>query len=125
MTAQDVYNLALIFIDEVNNETGAISTENVAGYAGKAPALIDYYQCIVAKAERIETSLITALTDELVISDYSAKALLPLALTYEFLSADKSERAGEFKAEYDRRLMQTGVVVEGFTDDEHITAGSN
>lgn len=121
MTAREVYENALVLIDEVD-ESGALS-ESTA-YETKAPFLINMLQREIARAEGIEPSKITALTDSLVISDDSANRVMPYGLAARFALADKlMEFASYYQGIYDERSKQIGVKTEDFCDDMNVMRG--
>lgn len=121
MTAQDVYDIALVLVDEVE-ETGDFRAD--AARDAKAPYIIDALQREIARAEGIETSDITDLTDNLVISDDSAKRILPYGIAAKLALADKlMEFAISYQNTYDERFKQIGVSNEDFVDDENVFEG--
>jgi len=121
MTAQEPYDIALILIDEVD-EDGEFTDD--AAREKRAPYLIDALQREIAKAEGIETSDITSFTDVLVISDDSAKRILPYGLAAEFaLSDGLKEFAARYQNTYDQRFKQIGVTIEDFNDDQNVMKG--
>jgi hypothetical protein len=121
MTAQEVYNNALILLDEVD-EDGAFSESEA--YETKAPYLINMLQREIARAEGVEPNKITALTDTLVISNDSAERILPYGVAAKFALADKlMEFASYYQGVYDTRFKQVGVKIEDFNDDMNVMAG--
>jgi hypothetical protein len=121
MTAREVYENALVLLDEVD-ESGALS-ESTA-YEKKAPFLIDMLQREIARAEGIEPAKIAALTDNLVISDDSANRIMPYGLAARFALADRlMEFASYYQGIYDERFRQIGVKTEDFNDDMNVMRG--
>lgn len=96
MTGQDIYNEACALIDDVD-EDNVPETDN----EGKAISLINNYQRELAKYDNTILTIgdkITALTDELAISDEAAGALV-CALAYEFAKADGNDAQAKEKRE--------------------------
>jgi hypothetical protein len=121
MTAQEVYNNALILLDEVD-EAGDFTED--AAYEAKAPVIINLLQREIARAEGVEPNKITALMDTLVISDDSAERILPYGVAAKFALADKlMEFASYYQGIYDERFKQVGVHIEDFNDDMNIMRG--
>jgi hypothetical protein len=111
VTAQEVYERALALIDEIG-EDGTIDAENTAGYAGKAPLLIDMLQRELATLERVTVeNEISALTDALAISDDTALRIMPYGLAAKFALADKDADAyNEYSAQYE--LLKRTIKLE-------------
>lgn len=90
MTARDVFELSLALIDELEDD-GSISEEDTAGYAGRAPAIIDVLQRELAFYEgKTLTARIGSLDDTMQISDDTAERILPYGLAAAFALADKN-----------------------------------
>ena len=84
-TAQEVYDAALVLIDSPED-----LESTTADYYEKAPYLIDMLQRDLALKEGIDiTEKITALTDELEISDDTALRVMPYGLAAKFALHDK------------------------------------
>jgi hypothetical protein len=121
MTAQEVYDNALILLDEVD-EDGALCDS--AAYEKKAPYLINMLQREIAKAEAVEPSKITGLSDKLVISDDSAERIMPYGLAAKLALADRlMEFASYYQNVYDMRFRQIGVRTEDLADDMNVMRG--
>lgn len=127
MTAREVYENALVLLDEVD-EDGKLSES--AAYEKKAPFLINMLQREIARAEGIEPGDITgntteeALSKTLVISDDSAKRIMPYGLAARFALADKMmEFASYYQNVYDERFRQIGAGEENYNDDMNVMRG--
>lgn len=124
MTAQEALNAALVLADEVedNNGTGQFRADAARDF--KAPYIIDRLQREIARAEGIEPSNITSLTDELVISDGSAGRVLPYGVAAELMLADRMmNEAQSFQYMYNERFRSIGVKSEDLIDDMNVMRG--
>lgn len=121
MTAREVYENALVLLDDVE-EGGEFRDDKARDE--KAPFLIDMLQREIARAEGVEPSKITGLDDTLVISDDSAKRIMPYGLAARFALADRlMEFASYYQNVYDERFRQIGVRFEDFADDMNVMRG--
>lgn len=127
MTAREVYENALVLLDEVD-EDGTLSDS--AAYEAKAPFLIDMLQREIARAEGIEPNDIIgntaaeALEKNLVISDDSAKRIMPYGLAARYALADKMmEFASYYQNVYDERFRQIGAGLEDYNDNMNVMRG--
>jgi hypothetical protein len=115
MTANDVYEAALALIDEIDDD----GTANGAGYAGKAPRLIDLLQRELALLEGVTATKITSLNDTLVISDDTALRIMPYGLAAKFGLGDKdTDYFNEYQMQYER-LKRTIPATESNISDEY------
>lgn len=119
MTARDVYELSLALIDETETD-GSISVEYAAGYAGRAPGIIDVLQRELAFYEGVTlTGGIDSLDDTLEISDDTGMRMMPYGLAASFALADKNaDMYGEYSYMY-RSLIRTIQAGETDVIDEY------
>lgn len=121
MTARDVYNNALVLLDEVDDD-GDISYN--AAYEAKAPRLLSMLQCEIARAEGVEPSVITSLGDELVVSDDSAGRIMPYGLASSLALTDQLiEYYSAYENVYRSLLRAVGVSESGYVDETNVMSG--
>ena len=103
MTAQTPYNIALSFLDEIDENS---DPNEDTGYEGKAPYIIDAIQRDIARLSGVKVLQgVSALTDDLYISDDHALRVMPYGIAAEFALQDKmNDEYQKNYAEYKSRL---------------------
>lgn len=118
MTAQDVYDRALVLLAETNGGD--------PDYEATAPLNIDMLQQELAKAEGVTATPIMALTDTISVSDYTALVVLPYGLAAKFALADKDQDNYQaHRNDYERLKLTVGVTETDTTDAMGIVFGSS
>lgn len=124
MTARQAYEYALALMDEIK-EDGTADAQTTAGYAGKAPRLIDMLHRDLAGAEgKTVTEAITSLSDALIISDDTAARILPFGLAAKFALSDRDAASyNEFSTEYKRQKRTIPGTQSDIADEYGILSG--
>lgn len=121
MTVQDVLDIALTHMDEVD-ENGNYTDDEA--YKKKAPVILNVLQRQIAKLEGLEPSNITALTDDLVVSDAASSVALPYGLAARLCLADGLQDFFLFyQSLYDKEVKQLGVKQEDMVDVQNVMKG--
>lgn len=110
ITAQQVYDIALVLMDEVT-ETGGISTETPAYHERKALNILTTLQTELLPLS-IEPEPITELSQVLLVSDRVALLVLPYGLASHLLITDDLTISSFLNARYDelKRKLATGGI---------------
>lgn len=123
MTAQQVYEYALALMDCIG-ENGKPDKDTAAGYAGKAPRLLDMLQRELAAAEGKTAGEITSLSDTLAVSDDTAARVMPLGLAAKLALADNDmDKYSEYAKEYERQKRAIPAAEGGISDEYGILDG--
>ncbi len=118
MTAQQVYEYALALMDCIG-EDGTADEDTAAGYAGKAPRLLDMLQRELAAAEGKTAGEITGLSDTLAVSDDTAARVMPFGLAAKLaLSDNDMDKYSDYAKEYER-LKRAITATEGDITDKY------
>lgn len=122
ITAQQVYDIALVLMDEVT-ETGNITTETPEYYQEKALNILT-----TLHAELLPLSIvpvpISDMTQTLLVSDRTALLVLPYGLASHLLLSDDLTLSSFLNARYDelKRKLATGGIV-AITDVYGLSGG--
>ena len=120
MTANDVYETALVLMDSAE-DIGDTDSD----YYEKAPYLIDLLQRELARLEGVDiTQKIESLDDTLEISDDTASRVLPYGLAAKFALADKdADTYNDYSAQYLGLCRTITFDEEDITDEYDFLAG--
>lgn len=122
ITAQQVYSIALVLMDEVT-ENGNITTETPEYYQSKALNILTTLQ-----AELLPLSIVpvpvTSLSQNLLVSDRTALLVLPYGLAAHLLLSDDLTLSSFLNARYDelKKKLATGGIV-AITDVYGLSGG--
>lgn len=110
VTAKQVYDIALVHIDEVL-ETGDISADPKNYYEAKAIKILTTLQAELLPLSATPTP-ITSLTSNLAVSDRVALTVLPYGLAAHLLIVDDPNTSAFYNARYDelKRKVPTGGI---------------
>lgn len=122
ITAQQVYDIALVLMDEVT-ETGNITTETPEYYRSKALNILTTLQTELLPLS-ITPVPVTSMTQTLLVSDRTALLVLPYGLAAHLLLSDDLTLSSFLNARYDelKRKVATGGIVS--TTDVYGLTGS-
>jgi hypothetical protein len=109
VTAKQVYDIALVHIDEVL-ETGDIAPDPKNYYEAKALKILTTLQAELLPLSATPTQL-TSLTSNLSVSDKVALTVLPYGLAAHLLIVDDPNTAAFYNARYDelKRKIPAGA----------------
>ena len=123
MTAQQVYEYALALMDCIG-ENGKADEDTAAGYAGKAPRLLDMLQRELATAEGKTAGEITSLSAALTVSDDTAARVMPFGLAAKLALADNDmDKYSDYAKEYERLKRTIPAVQTDIADDMAALSG--
>ena len=120
MTARDVYESAVVLIDDIDTD-GTLNEDT----ASRAPYLIDLLHREIAMREgRIVVDQITDLDDELIISNDSAMRIMPYGLAMHLILPDRNaDMFNTFESNYQLGLRSIKRDEEEMTDVYNILSG--
>ena len=111
ITAQQVYDIALVLMDEVT-ETGNITTETPEYYKSKALNILTTLQTELLPLS-ITPVPVTSMSQVLLVSDRTALLVLPYGLASHLLLSDDLTLSSFLNARYDelkRKIASGGIV---------------
>jgi hypothetical protein len=119
VTAKQVYDQALVLMDEVI-ETGTITTDNPNYYNTKALSILTTLQTELLPLS-VTPTVITDLSQELLVSDRVALLTLPYGLAAKMLiseggSGDTLTMATFYNNRYDELKRKTPTSIQPITD---------
>lgn len=115
-TAQTVFELAMALIDEVDSN-GVVNAQNAQDYEGKAPRLISILEEDLCRRANITiTTRITALTQNLNVSDDIAYRIMPYGLAALFLLIEDPQTSNVYNQKYETLRRQIPSSWETITD---------
>lgn len=122
ITAQQVYDIALVLMDEVT-ETGNITTETPEYYRSKVLNILTTLQTELLPLS-ITPVPVTSMAQTLLVSDRTALLVLPYGLAAHLLLSDDLTLSSFLNARYDelKRKVATGGIVS--TTDVYGLTGS-
>lgn len=114
VTAKQVYDMALVLIDEVT-EVGAVTPDTPKYYESRARSILTQLQTELLPASQIP-EVITDLSQNLLVSDRLALSVLPYGLAAHLLITEDINTASYFNARYDEMKRKTVTSIEPIED---------
>jgi hypothetical protein len=114
VTAQQVYDLAFVLMDEVT-ETGAILPDNPNYYRTKSLSILTTLQTELLSLS-VTPTVITDLSQELLVSDRVALLVMPYGLAAHLLITDDITQASFFNNRYDELRRKIPTSIQPITD---------
>lgn len=114
VTAQQVYDIALVLMDEVT-DTGEILADNPDYYKAKTLKILTTLQTELLPST-ITPVLITDLSNTLLVSDRIALMALPYGLAAHLLLTEDVSSASYFNNRYDELKRKTYATITPITD---------
>lgn len=114
VTAQQVYDLSLVLIDEVS-ESGTFAPDNPEYYKKKSLSFLTMLQTEISG----EAFVFTNMDQELAMSDRVALTVIPYGLAAHLLMSEKPSLASFLNARYDelkRKLPTSSESIEDVYD---------
>ncbi|MBN8200481.1 hypothetical protein [Bacillus sp. NTK034] len=121
VTAKQVYDMALVLIDEVT-EAGEIVPDTPKYYESRAKTILTQLQTELLPASQ-EPEVITDLTQSLKVADRIAITVLPYGLAAHLLLTEDINTASYFNARYDELKRKTLTAIEPITDVLDVLGG--
>lgn len=113
VTAQQVYDMALILMDEVS-EVGSINPENPENYKVRSKSILTSLQSELLPASQ-SPEPITDLSQNLILSDRVCLSVLPYGLAAHLAMTEDTDIAAFLNSRYEelkRRIPTTPTVIE-------------
>lgn len=114
VTAKQVYDMALVLIDEVTEE-GSVTPDTPKYYESRAKSILTQLQSELLPASQ-EPEIITDLNQALKLTDRVAIQVLPYGLAAHLLLIEDANAASFFNARYDELKRKTLTVITKITD---------
>lgn len=121
VTAKQVYDMALVLIDEVT-EVGAVTPDTPKYYESRSKSILTQLQTELLSASQ-EPEVITDLTQALILPDRVAITVLPYGLAAHLLLTEDVNTASYFNARYDELKKKTVTKIEPITDSIGVLGG--
>lgn len=121
VTVKQVYDIALVLMDEVI-ETGRISPDNPDYYKAKTYSIVTTLQAELLP-KNIVPSIITDLSQILLLSDRISLSVLPYGLAAHLLIQEDVNAASYFNGRYDELKRKIPTTVEPIIDVYDVTGG--
>jgi hypothetical protein len=121
VTGQQVYDIALVHIDEVL-ETGDITADNPAYYKSKALSILTTLQAELLPLS-VSPVVVTDLAQNLLVNDRVALTALPYGLAAHLLMIDDPNTASFFNARYDELKRKIPTAAVPITDVYNVLGG--
>lgn len=120
MTANDVYETALVLMDSAED-----IGDTTSDYYTNAPYLINILQRELARLENVDiTAKIESLDDELEISDDTAERVMPYGLAAKFALADKDQDTyNDYSIQYSALCKTIALDEEDVVDEYSYLTG--
>lgn len=113
-TVDTVFKLAMNLIDEIT-DAGLVNTQNTNNYKAKTPAILSILEAELMVLEGIELpAMLTAVTDNVHVSDRTARLVLPYGLAAQLLLVEDRNTASFFQQRYEelkRRIPRSFVAI--------------
>jgi len=114
-TGEETFSLCMALIDEYN-DNGTVDATATIDYRAKTPALLTIMVTELARKEGVESSIITDLADDLVVSDYTARVVLPYGLAAHLMLDENPSVASFFNQKFEEMKRNIPVAFEAITD---------
>lgn len=100
MTYSDIYRLSLTLMDEVL-PSGSVDASATAEYLARAPGLLTVIQAELSPVSGVAVTPVSSMSDECLLSDFLAAAVLPYGLAAHLLLAEHPAAAAFFQQRYE------------------------
>lgn len=114
VTAKQVYDMALVLIDEVT-EAGSVAPDTPKYYEAKAKSILTQLQTELLPASQVP-EVITELNQALLLTDRVAIQILPYGLAAHLLMSEDTNAASFFNARYDELKRKIPTKIQPITD---------
>lgn len=121
VTAKQVYESALVLIDEVL-ETGNIVPDQPQYYQAKALSILTTLQTELLPLSQVP-EVITDLNQDLLVSDRTAILVLPYGLAAHLLITDDPNTASFFNSRYEELKSRQMATITPITDKYNVLLG--
>jgi len=100
MTFNEIFDIAMDLADE-RATSGAINVGSTALYRAKAPGLFTILQAEVGLSSGSPAAVVSALTEECLLPDYAAVAVLPYGLVAHLMADENPPVASFYQQRYE------------------------
>jgi len=114
VTAKQVYDMALVLIDEVT-EAGSVTPETPKYYEIRTKSILTQLQTELLPASQVPEA-ITDLNQSLLLSDRIALSVLPYGLAAHLIMNEDVHTASFFNARYDELKKKMPTKIQPITD---------
>jgi hypothetical protein len=114
ITGQQVYDIAMVLIDEVT-ELGGVTPDTPKYYQTKAKSIINVLQAELTQAGK-EITIINDLSESLSIPDKEALMILPYGVAAHLMLSEDQGVASFFNNRYDELKRKATVSFQPITD---------
>lgn len=115
-TGQEVFELTMSLIDEIE-ETGSVNETNTKGYKAKTPGILTVLQSELAKKEGLNMPpIITDLNNDLVVSDHTARVIMPYGLAANLMLNENPDLAIYCNSKYEEVKGKIKTIPHKITD---------
>ncbi|MGM7719439.1 hypothetical protein [Metabacillus sp. Hm71] len=121
VTAQQVYDMALVFMDEVS-DTGAILADDPEYYKSKSLSILTALQTELLP-QSITPVPITDISSNLLVSDRIALGVLPYGLAAHLLLVENNDAAPFYNDRYEELKRKISTSIEPITDVYDVLGG--
>lgn len=121
VTAKQVYDMALVLMDEVT-DSGTIEIEDPEAVEAKALNLLTQIQAELLPLS-VTPSIITSLEDTLHLSDRDALLIAPYGLAAHLLLNEQSEAAPFYNSRYEELKRKRRSTIAPITDNYNVING--
>lgn len=121
VTGQQVFELAMVLIDEVNDQ-GAINASDTQYYKGKTPAILTTLQAELLPNNQTPT-VITDLTKPITLPDKTCLLVLPNGLAAHLLLTEDASVATFFNSRYEEMRRKIATSIQPIEDNLDILDG--
>lgn len=121
VTGKQVYDLALVLIDEVT-ELGGLTPDTPKYYESKAKHIINMLQAELT-AGNAEINIISDLSQTLSIPDKVALTALPYGVASQLMLNEDQGMASYFNARFDELKPKRAASIQPITDTQNILNG--
>lgn len=118
MTAQQVFNLAMSIIKKVNTD-GTATAAATQSYGTQVPGIMTMLQTELLSAENSTSApaIVSALTDNLLVTDRTAMLVMPYGLLAHLLISADPDKAAFYNDKYEefkRKIPLTPVEITDY-----------
>lgn len=121
VTAKQVYQQALVLIDEVL-ETGSISADQPDYYEAKAKSILTTLQAELMKPNETPV-VITDVNQKMLLSDRISLTVLPYGLAAHLLLQEDPNAASFYNARYDEMKRKIPTSIQSIEDVNDVLGG--
>lgn len=118
VTGQDVFDIALVLMDEVT-ENGDIVSDTPDYYKTKSLSILTTLQTELLPLDQTP-EVVTSLSQELLLSDREALTILPYGVAAHLLLNENVNAAAYFNNRYDELKRKRKTSIEAITDNYNV-----